>query len=161
MNGFFRKLERFFVNLVIVVLIVLIGLQVVMRNESAYQRLKDLEFSFKNLFQQGEIIEVARHNDRVDVLQGIVVIDLLQDYSLPQVWLVKNGQRIKNFSNGIVKIRVKKGDFLSIDARFYNQPLWFEITDISPVINTWQKNQQFRIYSEEKKLGFVNFYDKL
>ncbi|MFW5991735.1 MAG: hypothetical protein ACOCQN_00915 [Halanaerobiaceae bacterium] len=162
MNGFFRKFECIFVNIVIIVLIVLIGVQVVMKNENAYQRIKEFEMTFKSLFQQGEVVEVAGNLDNhEEALQGVIVIDLLHDYSLPQVWLVKNGQRVENFAGGIVKVNVNKGDLLAIDARFCNQPLWFEITDISPEINTWQKDQQFRIYREEKRLGIVNFYEKL
>lgn len=160
MSGFFRKLERFIVNLIVIALIILISFQILMKNETTYQRIKDLEFAFKDLlgFQQQKTVQVAEIEKNP---VGMVTIDLLQDLSLPQVWLIKNGKRIADFSDGVVLVRVEEGDLLSIDARFYSKPLWFEITSLSPSIRTWQVGQQFRIREQEIRLGIVQFYDKL
>lgn len=159
MINFIRKLERLFLNLLIITLIVIISLQIIMKNEKAYQRLKEIEFSIKNVFQEQQVIKVANFNE-IEA-QGIIVIDLLQNYSLPQVWLVKNGQRVGNFTEGNVKTTVLEGDLLVLDCRFHNEPLWFEITKLSSDIRTWHTGQQFRIYAEEKRIGVVQFYDKL
>jgi len=45
MGGFFRKLERFFVNLMVIILIVLISLQVLMKNDEAYQKIRAMSKS--------------------------------------------------------------------------------------------------------------------
>lgn len=157
--NFFRKMEHFFINLVIIILISLITIQLVMKNDAAYQRLKEMEFAIKNFFQEEPVVEVFRYNKIEE--ERIVVIDLLQNYALPQVWLVKNGQRVANFAEGYVETSVNAGDLLVIDCKFSNEPLWFEITKVSPDIRTWYIGQQFRIYGEEKKLGIVQYYDKL
>lgn len=158
-------------NLVIITLILLISIQIVIKNDAAYQRLKDIEYTIKNVFQGGflqetqgptsdqEVLEVSRESGLQE--EGFIIIDLIQDYSLPQVWLVKNGRKVANFSEGIVKIAVQEGDLLTLDCKFYQSPLWFEITDLSSDIRTWHNGQQFRVNSEEFKIGIVDFYDKL
>lgn len=158
MKGFFRKLERFFVNLMVIILIVLISLQVLMKNDETYQKIKNIEFAIKNLFNLEQSVEVT---NQIEQYTGFVTIDLLQDLSLPQVWVIKNGQRVKNFQNGIVEIRVQEGDLILIDARNFPQALWFEITYLSPSIYNWQEGEQFRINQEIKRLGIVKTYDKL
>lgn len=156
---FFRKVERFFLNLIILLIIFLASFQVIMKNETAYQRLKNFESSIRTVFKENPLTEVINYIDEDE--EAYIIIDLLQDYSLPQVWVVKNGERAANFSKGIVKITVKNGDLLLLDCRFCQEPLWFEITDLSSDIRTWPKGQQFRISSEEIKLGIVQFYKKL
>ena len=158
MNSIFKKIERFLMNLIIITLIVLISLQIAMKNDTTYQRLKELEYTVKGIFQKQDVVEVIGENE---TLEGVIEIDLLQDYSLPQVWVVKNGNKMANFADGIVKIRVEQGDFLVLDCKFYNKPLWFEITNLSPNIRNWYLGQQFRITAEEKRIGVVEFYDKL
>ncbi|MFP4015611.1 MAG: hypothetical protein ACLFUI_01145 [Halanaerobiales bacterium] len=171
MGNFFRKMERLLMNLVIVTLILVISIQIVMRNDAAYQRLREIESTVRNVFQSGNLQQVLDRDkeDRVvevsgeDIMkqEGLVIIDLIHDYSLPQVWLVKNGKKVANFSEGIVRIPVQEGDLLTLDCKFYHSPLWFEITGLSADIRTWHVGQQFRISSEEVKLGVVDFYDKL
>ncbi len=167
--NFFKKLERLFINIVIITLIFMICLQLVMKNDVAYQRLKDIEYTVKSVFQRQDLIEVTKQkqevievtNENQFVEDGYIVIDLLQDYSLPQVWLVKNGKKVANFSNGIVEISVKEGDLLLLDCKFYKNPLWFEITALSSDVRNWHLGQQFRITAEERRIGVVAFYDKL
>lgn len=130
-----------------------------MKNDTAFQKLKDIESSIRTVFSENKLTEVINYIEEDE--EGYIIIDLMQDYSLPQVWLVKNGERIANFSKGIVTLTVKSGDLLVLDCRFFEGPLWFEITDISSDIRTWQKGQQFRVCAEEIKLGVVQFYDKL
>lgn len=159
--SFFRRLEGFFINLIVIILILLVTVQVLMRNDTAYSKLKEMEFAIKNIFQEEPLVEVFRYEEDMKEEEGIIVIGLLQDYSLPQVWLVKNGQRVANFAEGLVQITVKEGDLLVLDCSFCAEPLWFEIKELSSSIKTWYTGQLFRIYGEEKNLGVVQFYDKL
>lgn len=158
MNKFFRKLERFFINVVVITLIILIGFQILMKDDVIYQRIKDFEMTFKQYFNSPETIQVTRIQDEN---KGYITVDLLNDLSLPQVWLIVNGERVSNFSSGIVTISVKEGDSISIDSSFYSQPLWFEITFLSSDISSWQVGQQFRLNNNQKRLGIVHFYEKL
>lgn len=156
---FLSRAERFFINLTVIILILLLSVQILMRNEKAYNKLKQIEFSVKGLFQEDTAISVFNIEERVE--EGFIAIELLQDYSLPQVWLVKNGQRTANFLDGSVRINVKEGDLLLLDCRFSNEVLWFEITELSSNIKNWYTGQVFRIHEEERKLGVVQFYDEL
>ncbi len=157
---FFHRLERFFINLVLIILILLISVQLLMRNDSAYSKLKVMEVSIKNFFQDQAVMEGFRPGQLI-VEEGVINIELLQTYSLPQVWLVKNGQRVANFAEGSVEIRVKEGDLLVLDCSFCPDPLWFKVGEISSNIKTWYTGQIFRIYREEKVLGVVQFYEKV
>jgi hypothetical protein len=159
MNNFFQKLERFFVNLIIIVLIILISFQILMKNETTYRNIKDWELALRNSL--GLTQKTVQVTGLEEERSGIVTIDLLQDLSLPQVYLIINGQRVADFSGGVVKVRVEEGDLLKIDARFCDKSLWFEITSLSLNIRNWQIGQQFRIKGEEFRLGVVQFYDQL
>lgn len=157
--GFLQKVEKFFINLTVIILILLLTVQILMRNETAYSKLKEMEFSIRNIIQEDAVMRVFGYRELAE--EGYIVIELMQDYSLPQVWLVKNGQRVDNFADGSVRINVRDGDLLVLDCSFCNEVLWFEITDLSASIKTWYTGQIYRIHGEEEKLGVVQFYDKL
>ncbi|MFW6306344.1 MAG: hypothetical protein ACOC1N_03050 [Bacillota bacterium] len=158
-NNFLKKIEKYIINIVIIILICIISTQIVMKDQTAYQKLKNIEMSVKNIFRDQAVVEVM--NNSTYEKENIIVIDLLQDYSLPQVWLVKNGRKVDDFSEGIVQTEVKYGDLLIIDAKLCDKPLWFEITRLSPEISNLHEGQQFRLFSEEKRIGIVEYYDKL
>lgn len=157
--GFLQKVEKFFINLTVIILILLLTVQILMRNETAYSKLKEMEFSIRNIIQEDAVMRVFGYRELAE--EGYIVIELMQDYSLPQVWLVKNGQRVDNFADGSVRINVRDGDLLVLDCSFCNEVLWFEITDLSASIKTWYTGKIYRIHGEEEKLGVVQFYDKL
>lgn len=160
-RNFFDKVERFISNVVIITLILLISVQIVMKNEDAYNKFQIVENKvreFLNLKEPEKVVEVTNF---IDEKRGYLTVDLLQDLNLPQVWLVKNGERVANFSKGIVRITVKEGDLITIDSRYYPEPLWFQITSLSSSIKTWQVGQQFRTSGQEKIIGVVQFYNKL
>ena len=165
MRDFLEKIEKFLVNFIILGLILLISLQLIMKNDSSYQRLKDFEYSFRSGFQDNQAIEVStgvqNYEETRLFADSKLLINVLEEDYLPQVWLVKNGERISDFSTGSVEIDINDGDFLLIDSRFYDGPLLFEIEELSPNIRTWHTGQEFRLFVEEKKLGLVEFYDKL
>ncbi|MEJ6952169.1 hypothetical protein [Natronospora cellulosivora (SeqCode)] len=159
MRNFLEMVEKFLVNFIVIGLILLISLQLIMRTDMGYQRIKNLEYSLRNVLHEDETVEVFARPQSFS--EGKILISLEQDYSLPQVWLVKNGTRVANFSAGFVEIAISEGDFLLIDSKFYDQALTLEIKEISPNVRSWHVGQQFRVFSEEKRLGVVEFYDKL
>lgn len=158
MNSFFRKVEGFLINLLVIILIILISSQFLMKNEVAYQRIKELEVTARSWLNQERVVEVTQP---LPTEAAYLTVDLLQDLSLPQVWLLKNGERVANFRQGVVRIKVKEGDLISLDTSYYSQALWFEITALSANINTWAPGKQFRSYREEKVLGVVRFYGQV
>lgn len=159
MNRFFRKLERFFVNLLLITLIVIISFQIIMRDESTYQHIKKLEYTVKGLLNTGNTVEVTSIKEMER--KAYLTIDLLHDYSLPQVYLVQNGLRVADFSDGVVRIEVNSGDLISIDATLLKKTLWFEITSLSASISNLKPGQQFRVSGDIKSLGVIEFYNKI
>ena len=158
MNSFFRKVEGFLINLLVIILIILISTQFLMKNEVAYQRIKELELTARNWLNQERVVEVIQP---LQAEAAYLTVDLLQDLSLPQVWLLKNGEKVANFRQGVVRIKVKEGDLIALDTSYYSQALWFEITSLSSNINTWVPGKQFRSYREEIILGVVRFYGQV
>lgn len=159
MNSFFRKLERFFVNLLLITLIIIISFQIIARDESAYQHIKRLEYTVRGFLNTGDTVKVTSTKKMEE--KAYLTIDLLNDYSLPQVYLVQNGLRVTDFSDGVVRIEVNRGDVISIDATLFKKSLWFEITSLSPSISNIKPGQQFRLFGDIKRLGIIEFYNKI
>jgi hypothetical protein len=160
MNNFFLKFEKILINIIVIILILLISAQFIMKNEYTYERLHRLKLSIKNIFNdKNKTINVSK----IDKLnsQGKIIINLLNNVSLPQVWVLINGEKIANFDNGIVQLFVRDGDLISIDSRAYNKTIWFEITYIQSFIKNLSIGEQFRLNSEKKVISLIKFNDKL
>jgi|SRR5690554_2206434 len=160
---FFKKLERIFINLMVITLIFLISFQLVMKNEEAYQKIKNYEMMVKGFFNNNQqAIEVINPiYDEVNNEAGIVAIEILGGFKLPQVWVIINGEKISNFENSLIELSVNESDLIEIDSRNYPDVLWFEIKYLSPSIYSWNIGQQFRFYQEIRKIGVVETYRKL
>ena len=162
MLNFFEKVGRFFVNLMIVGLILLVSIQIIMGNEEYQNRLQMAENFIKSYFQQPvpEVTRVTQH-EREHKLE-IIEVSLISNASIPEVWLMKNGERVANFADGKVRLEVSEGDLLTIDSREFTNTLWFKITFISDDIISFQQGNQFRISGEDlENLGIIRFGDKL
>jgi len=162
MLNFFEKVGRFFVKLMIIGLILLISVQLIGQNEQYQERLQIAESFIKGYFNQPvqEVTKVT-HQESPGNLE-IIEVSLISGASIPEVWLMSNGERIGNFQEGKVSTEVSEGDLLTIDARDYNQILWLEISFISSDIVTFQPGKQFRISGGDlKNLGIIRIRDKL
>ncbi|ACL69789.1 hypothetical protein [Halothermothrix orenii] len=165
MGGFLKKLERIFMTFLVITLILMVSVQILLKDDISRSKIKNIEMAIKNVIAPDRntvpVSSIDNYKKEITEKKGYMVIDLLNNLKLPQVYLIKNGKRVANFKDGVVTVRVDNGDFLEIDARFYKSPLWFEITELSPSIKTWKPGQQFRVNGNEKKLGIVRFYEKL
>ncbi|MFW5998342.1 MAG: hypothetical protein ACOCP5_01145 [Halanaerobiaceae bacterium] len=153
----FEKIGRFILKLAVLGLILVISVQFLMNNEESYNRVKEVETVVKNIFttnSSNEVMEVTQ--DEIQEEHGVITFKLLQNLSLPQVWVRCNGEKIENFSEGKATIKVKKGDFLTIDSTNYNDELWFEINDRSSNIQNFKNGQQYRTRGEMLNIGVVN-----
>ena len=159
MNRFFNKIGRFILNAMVICLVLLISYQIIIRTDTANPALRKIDNIVRNYMNRDEIEESITVVEKKD--NGIMTIDLMQNYSLPEVWVLKNQNRIANFEQGIVTINVQNGDFLSIDARNYDGVLWFEITSISEDIRVWSKGTQIRAAGNLVDMGIVEMIDKL
>ncbi|MFW6269604.1 MAG: hypothetical protein ACOC4G_05950 [Bacillota bacterium] len=153
----FEKIGRFILKLAVLGLILVISVQFLMNNEESYNRVKEVETVVKNIFttnSSNEVMEVTQ--DEIQEEHGVITFKLLQNLSLSQVWVRCNGEKIENFSEGKATIKVKKGDFLTIDSTNYNDELWFEINDRSSNIQNFKNGQQYRTRGEMLNIGVVN-----
>jgi hypothetical protein len=130
-----------------------------MKNDSTWQRFEELRLSFKEMFVPGE--EVVKVGTSSQKEEGVVVIQLVSDLSLPQVWVLKNGKRETNFAQGNAICSVTEGDLLTIDSRYYNNTLWYKITSLSSTINNLENGDLFRTSGNTASLGIIKFNNKL
>jgi len=157
LNKFLRKIERFFLYLIMIALILVLSIQIIMQDNDSYLKLKKYEYTIRNFFnKRAELVEVIDKKKT-----GLIIIDLLQSKSLPQVYILKNNKRVSNFSKGYVILDVRDGDFIEIDASNYKNALWFEITEINKNISSLKKGKQFRIENNKIALGVIKFNNKI
>ncbi len=161
MNNFFNRIGKFFINLMVICLILLVSFQIVLKNDSAYNELKGLERMITGVFSSDNNQAVQVTESRSIREHGTLVVDLMQDLSLPEVWLLRNGERVQSFADGIVRVEVYDGDLISIDASDYRGVLWFEVTSVSHNIKNWKQGDQFRITNNILGLGVAEINSKL
>jgi len=143
----------------VICLVLLISYQIIIKTDTANPALRKIDNIVRNYMNRDEIEESITVVEKKD--NGIMTIDLMQNYSLPEVWVLKNQNRIANFEQGIVTINVQNGDYLSIDARNYDGVLWFKITSVSEDIRVWSKGTQIRTAGNLVDMGIVEMIDKL
>ncbi len=159
MHNFFNRVGRFFMKLLTICLVLLISYQVIVKTDPANPVFEKLNDSIQNFIgQENELNNIAVFKDKS---RGVITIDLMQDYSLPEVWVLKNGQRTVNFDRGIVVLEVENGDFISIDARDYEGVLWFKITSVSDNIRNLPEGILFRISWDLLDIGIIDISSKL
>ena len=131
-----------------------------MKNDTAWQRFQDLEVTFRNLIspQKEEVVQV---NTLEQIQEGVIVIHLIPEVSLPQVWVLKNGKKEVNFSSGYVVCHVNQGDLLTIDSRYYDDALWYKITSLSSTIKSLELGELYRTSGDTTSLGIIEFNNKL
>lgn len=160
MGKFLRKLERFFVNLIVICLIFIISSQLIMKNDTAWQRFEDLRITFRELISP-EKEEVVQVNTLDQQQEGVIVIHLIPEVSLPQVWVLKNGKKDTNFSSGYAICRVNEGDLLTIDSSYYDDALWYKITSLSSTIESLEIGDLYRTSGDTTSIGIIEFNTKL
>ncbi len=159
MNSFFNKMGRFILNVMVICLVLLISYQIIIKTDTANPALRKMGNIVQNYLNRDEVEESVTVVEKKDY--GVITIDLMQNYSLPEVWVLKNQNRAVNFAKGIVTINVQNGDYISIDARNYEGVLWFEITSLSEDIKNWSEGTQIRTAGSMIDMGIVEIIDKL
>lgn len=165
MKNIFDEIGRFVLKLVIIFLVLLISFQIISVNEKnsfAFEKISNTLGDYLNYNKSETVYDKSKS---IDVVERIryreITIDLMQNYSLPEVWVLKNQKRIANFSEGIITIRVQEDDFISIDATDYQEVLWFEVTSLSRDIKNWSPGKQFRTKGNLIDLGIVKIYGEI
>jgi hypothetical protein len=89
--------------------------------------------------------------------QGIIELKVLNlsEKDKAKVKILVNNQLQRNFGGGAVRLFVQDGDKIILDTREVNQGLWFEVTDSSNNIQSYQKGEQFWIKNNIKELETV------
>ncbi|MFW6381498.1 MAG: hypothetical protein ACOCZ3_03035 [Bacillota bacterium] len=168
MGNFYEQLGRFVVKLLIITLILLVSVQIISQDHQAGQTLRLVESKILDFFSEENRdrppAEVTVTRDTPE--EGYITINLINNLSLPRVWVLCNGQRLASFSEGKVSISVKPGDNLALDARLYPEPLWFEITDLDFSRASFSQTslkigQKFRTAGNIAHVGIVKVGGKL
>ncbi len=161
MKNFFKRLERIFSYLFILGLILLSTIQIILTNPVGYERINWLNQKFNNLFAEQKPKAVSTIGTYTEEMSGYFILDLMNNYPGNQIWILKNGMRINNFNKGLVRVYVKDGDFISLDAQSVNEPVWFKITEVSPTISGLEQGQLFRLENEKIFLAEITMEEEV
>ncbi|MFW6237999.1 MAG: hypothetical protein ACOC5A_02065 [Halanaerobiales bacterium] len=155
-----NRIVTVILKLIIVLLVIGISVQFVLQDEIAGRRLRQLESVFPGPGEgYGEAVEVTE--EQVNQRPGYIIIDLQNDLSLTEVWLVRNGERISSFHEGRAVINVGPGDRIHLDASAYKDRLEFIISDASFLPAGLNVNDVIRTEGNRVFLGTIEENQKL
>ena len=156
-----KGIERLILRLLVVGLVLLVAVQFILTNSNVEQKLVAKIPWTRKLLTLGQQNEFSQSAKQVfSTRQQYIKLSLQNNLQLRKVQVLVNGQVVGNFSQSEIKVNIKPGDRLAIDARGCQQGLWFEIDSLSTAISFLQTGQQFWLKDEYKVLGKVRNQNK-
>ena len=160
MNFYNNKYFKLLLNGILTALIIIISVQLILRDDVTRERLQMVESVFYTITDDtGEVMKVIE--DGGIEKQGVIVFESVQPVNPAGVFVVINSEKVDNFEDGNVVVEVGRGDRIFIDARNYDYELEIEITDISSFINNFEVGDRLRTTGNRIFLGTVEINDKL
>ncbi|MGI6684842.1 MAG: hypothetical protein ACOX47_05030 [Bacillota bacterium] len=148
--------EKILVRIVIFGLVALVGVQAMLTSDSMRFYLSFAERLEGQPFQEWSN-PTARVLDTESSIFAHLTVELKDFSSLSKAKLLVNGEEIADFRNKKITVKVYPDDIISIDGTFYNRPLAFEISEISPNISWPVLHQIIETKSTVEHLGQVKF----
>ncbi|MFW6386725.1 MAG: hypothetical protein ACOCZM_02005 [Bacillota bacterium] len=156
---FLNDVSTAVVSVILTLLVIGVTIQFIKQDEVASRRLEELEQAFLGPAEDpGQVVEVA---DKDTGRQGHLVIDIDQELSLTEVWLVRNGEKVSSFRGGRAVLNVAPGDRIHLDASAYKGRLKFEISDASLLPSGLEVGDVVRTEGNRIFLGAVEERQKL
>ncbi len=143
MIRFLERMGRLFLNLVIILFILLISVQIILKNDDARERLTQVETAFQELTHSTQ--QVFKVTD--DIKKGLLVLKVnneKEQFDLSEIWLLQNGTKVANFSEGYLSFQVNDGDLITITSS-YPETIEIFFEDVDDSISSIEKGQQFKI----------------
>ncbi|MBM7556483.1 hypothetical protein [Halanaerobacter jeridensis] len=156
LERFVKWVAKLVLNVVVVGLVLLVTVQFIMSNTAVDKSLLSKVPYSKYILKLDQSDKFSQTAKTVFAPQEGTLIFKLQGNDNPwQVRLLVNKEVVGNFAAGFIKVKVRPGDKLAIDARGYKEAIWLQLSDISEKIVFLKEGQQFWIKNEYKKLGTV------
>lgn len=153
MKRLLDKIEKYLVRGVILGLICLVVVQALLTRDplrfylSWGERMEGqkLEYPVGTLGEEEETLRGKQSNNKEEVVSPWGQLTLsLQDYSsLAKVRVLVNNEEVADFTNREIELKVMAGDVIEIDSTYYNFPIEFRITKVSPNLSAPSVNQSF------------------
>ncbi|MFW5984877.1 MAG: hypothetical protein ACOCQ1_01240 [Halanaerobiaceae bacterium] len=141
------------------VLIIIVSLQLVLKQETGLRRFENAKQVWQKLFiTEQQAIKVS---EKDDTLAGMVTIKVKQGTSLPRARLFINGKETDSFAAGEVDLRVQDGDLVLINTSNYEHEVEFIVQDSPQQLTTLKKGAIFQAEGDWVVLGVMKFDDKL
>ena len=156
-----RGISKFVLRLFVWGLLILVVAQFIILNSDFEETLIAKFPQIRQVLKLGQEEEFTQQAKMVFAPQEEYIVFQLQTNNWPrQVKLLVNDQVIGTLAKGKLKVKIKEGDSLAIDARGYEQGIWLTITQLSTPLKNLQLGQQIWVKNEYKKLGIVKLKGK-
>lgn len=153
MSNFYYRLEKIIINIIIIGIILSLTTQFVLQNDKTLHYLQNIQQAFKNIINDND--NAVSVSTRPEQEKGIIVFNTVNEETFPNIWILKNGQRVANFKKTPVIVEVNNGDLLTIDGRNYAKVIWYEVSIVSSNINFPQQGQQYRTNNNTVSVGII------
>ncbi len=163
MKKYILIIEKYIVRSVIIGIIMLVFVQSLMRNDtyrfflSWGERLEGQSFTMPAIADRSEV-ETAMESSEIEKLapaKASVIIKVEKFASLPNAWILVNGDKKTAFNDKEVKLEVIAGDVIEINAAAYNFPIEFTIIGGSPNLAFPEKNKVFKTNQSTAMIGKI------
>lgn len=148
--------EKFLLRLVIFGFVALIAVQSMLTLDSMRFYLSWAERLEGQPFQEWSNPS-ARVMDAESAVFAHLTVSLQDFSSLSKAKLLINGKETADFRNKEITVKVCPEDEIAIDGTFYNRPIGFEITEVSPNISFPILHQKIETTSTVASFGEVKF----
>lgn len=145
LKKFVDKIEKYLIRFIVLGVVVLVLVQGMMTRDSLRFYLSWSER------MEGQALEypVSKENVEADESPGMDInspyallsLSLEQYSSLPKAVILINGEKVDNFENQEVDLKLMAGDIVEIDATFYDFPVEIKVNKVSDNLAFPEKDQ--------------------
>lgn len=147
LKKFADKIEKYLIRFIVLGMVVLVLVQGMMTRDSLRFYLSWSER------MEGQALEypVSKENVEPDKNQGMDInspyallsLSLKKYSSLPRAVILINGEKVDDFENQEVDLKLMAGDIVEIDATFYDFPVEIKVNKVSDNLAFPEKDQIF------------------
>lgn len=147
LKKFADKIEKYLIRFIVLGMVVLVLVQGMMTRDSLRFYLSWSER------MEGQALEypVSKENVEPDKSQGMDInspyallsLSLKKYSSLPRAVILINGEKVDDFENQEVDLKLMAGDIVEIDATFYDFPVEIKVNKVSDNLAFPEKDQIF------------------
>ncbi len=156
-----KGIEQLLLRIIVIGLVLLVTVQIILTNPKLEESLITKVPIMKEVLTLGQNEDFKIPATTVFSTRDKKLVVLLQnDLRTSKVKLLINGEVRDTFVDGYTEVNLKSGDEIAIDTKGVPQGLWFEISESSFSLISFEVGRQFWIKNDCKVLGRVDKEDK-